>query len=83
MDINSDGIVTVSDSWNIYGKMSGVFPVWSSSPSYRIFNQVQWNVIKNGTTNLKATYPGVQSMTITPTNGGSTTFYLIRTGFTN
>ncbi len=83
MDINSDGIVTVSDSWNIFGKISGVFPIWISSPSYRIFNQTQWNVIKNGTTNLKSTYPGVQSMTVTPTNGGSTTFYLIRTGFTN
>ena len=36
-----------------------------------------------GTANLKTTYPGVQSMSITPINGGSTTFYLIRTGFTN
>ena len=83
MDINSDGVITVSDSWNLYGKISGVFNNWSGSPAYRIFNQTEWNVIKIGTTNLKSTYPGVQSMTITPTNGGSTTFYLVRTGFTN
>lgn len=83
MDINSDGVITVSDSWNLYGKISGVFNNWSGSPAYRIFNQTQWNIIKIGTTNLKSTYPGVQSMTITPTNGGSTTFYLVRTGFTN
>ncbi len=83
MDINSDGVISVSDSYNIFGKISGRFPIWLSSPSYRIFNQTEWNVIKVGTTNLKSTYPGVQSMIITPVNGGSTTFYLIRTGFTN
>jgi hypothetical protein len=83
MDINNDGKVNVADSWNIWGKMSGVFPTWLNSPNYRIFNQAQWNVIKVSNSNLKATYPGVQSMIITPVNGGSTTFYLLRTGFTN
>lgn len=83
MDINSDGVISVSDSYNIFGNISGRFPVWSNSPSYRIFNQSEWNVIKNGSNNLKSTYPGVQSMIITPINGGSTTFYLVRTGFTN
>lgn len=83
MDINADGKVNVADSWNIWGKMSGVFPIWTNSPEYRIFNQAQWDVIKVSNSNLKATYPGVQSMIITPINGGSTTFYLLRTGFTN
>ncbi|CAB4903643.1 unannotated protein [freshwater metagenome] len=83
MDINGDGRITVSDSYNIYGKMSGRFPIWATSPNYRIFTPAQWNVIKLGTTDLRPTYPGVQSMTITPVNGGSTNFYLIRTGFTN
>jgi hypothetical protein len=75
MDINNDNKVTVSDTWGIFGRMSNFFPIWSMSPNYRIFTQAQWDVIKNGTTNLKSTYPGVQSMTITPVNGG--------TGFTN
>jgi hypothetical protein len=83
MDINGDGRITVSDSYNIYGKMSGRFPIWSTSPNYRIFTPAQWNVIKLGINDLRQTYPGVQSMTITPVNGGSTNFYLIRTGFTN
>ncbi len=83
MDINNDNKVTVSDTWGIFGRMSNFFPIWSMSPNYRIFTQAQWDVIKNGTTNLKSTYPGVQSMTITPVNGGTTTFYVIRTGFTN
>ena len=83
MDINNDNKVTVSDTWGIFGRMSNFFPIWSISPNYRIFTQAQWDVIKVGTTNLKSTYPGVQSMTITPVNGGTTTFYVIRTGFTN
>lgn len=83
MDINNDNKITVSDTWNVFGRMSNFFPVWSSSPNYRIFTQAQWDVIKVSTANLKSTYPGVQSMTVTPVNGGSTTFYVIRTGFTN
>ncbi len=83
MDINNDSRVNVADSWCIYGRMSNVFPTLFNSPSYRIFNQTEWNVIKVGTTNLKSTYPGTQSMIITPVNGGTTNFYLIRTGFTN
>ena len=82
MDINSDGRIKVSDSYNIYGKMSGRFASWVS-PNYRIFNSAQWSVINIGTTDLRLLYPGVQSTTITPVNGGSTNFYLIRTGFTN
>ena len=82
-DINNDSRINVADTWSIYGRMSGLFPTWSNSPNYRIFDQAQWNVIKVGTTNLKSTYPGVQSMVVTPTNGGTTTFYVLRTGFTN
>jgi len=82
-DINNDNKVNVSDSWNIYGRMSGFFPNWTNSPDYRIFNQAQWDVIKVGTGNLKTTYPGVQSMIITPVNGGTSTFYVLRTGFSN
>jgi len=82
MDVNGDGKITVSDSYNIYGRMSGVFSSWTS-PNYRIFNSTQWTMINSGTTDLRLTYPGVQSMSITPLNGGSTNFYLIRTGFTN
>jgi hypothetical protein len=82
-DINEDGRVTVSDSYLIYGKISGRFSSWPS-PDYRIFTPIEWNVIKVSSPNLKLTYPGVQSMLVSsPVNGGSTNFYLIRTGFTN
>lgn len=82
-DINNDSRINVADTWSIYGRMTGLFPTWTNSPNYRIFNQVQWDVIKVGSANLKSTYPGVQSMVITPVNGGTTTFYVLRTGFTN
>ena len=82
-DINMDGKVTVSDSYNIFGKMSGRFPNFPSSPNYRIFTPAQWNAIKTGTTDVRLANPGVQSMIITPVNGGTTNFYLIRTGFSN
>lgn len=82
MDINNDGRITVSDSYNIYAMISGRFSQWNS-PRYRIFNPTEWSTIKIGTTNLKSTYPGVQSINISPVNGGSSNFYLLRTGFIN
>jgi hypothetical protein len=63
--------------------MSGRFSNFPLSPNYRIFTPTQWNAIKTGTTDMRLTNPGVQSMIITPVNGGTTNFYLIRTGFTN
>ena len=82
-DINNDGYISITDSYLLNGKLSGRFAAWPSSPEYRLFDATQWNVIKNGTVNLKSTYPGVQTLTITPVNGGSSTIYLLRTGFTD
>jgi hypothetical protein len=82
-DVNNDGRINVADSWYIYGKMNSVFGSWGTSPDYRIFNTTQWNIIKVNTSDLRTTYPGVQTMTITsPVSGGSTNFYLLRTGYT-
>ena len=82
-DVNMDGKITVSDSYNIFGKISGRFSNFPMSPDYRIFTPTQWNAIKNETSDTRLTNPGVQLMTITPVNGGTTNFYLIRTGFSN
>jgi hypothetical protein len=83
MDINNDGYISVSDSYLLNGRVSGRFAAWTNSPDYRLFNTTQWNVIKFGTTNLKTTYPGVQTFIVTPVNGGTTTIYLLRTGYSN
>jgi hypothetical protein len=84
-DVNNDSKITVSDSYYIYGMMSGRFFNWlGTTPKYRLFTTVEWNIIKTSNLNLKVTYPGVQSYTISsPVNGSSTDFHLIRTGFTN
>ena len=83
MDINNDGYISISDSYLLNGRLSGRFASWPNSPDYRLFDATQWNVIKFGTVNLKTTYPGVQTFTITPINGGATTIYLLRTGYSD
>ena len=82
MDINNDGHISITDSYLLFGRISGRFAAFPNSPDYRLFNSTQWSIIKNGSTNLKTTYPGVQTLTISPINGGSSTVYLLRTGFT-
>jgi hypothetical protein len=85
MDVNGDGRFTVTDSYVIYGKASGRFPDWINSyPSYRIFTPAQWATVNSGSSDLRGSIPGVQTMTISsPIRGGSTNFYLIRTGIQN
>lgn len=82
MDINRDGILSVSDSYCIFGKMSGRFVNWPNSyPAYRIFTQGEWSTINGNNIDLRFSIPGVQSMIISsPTRGGSTNFYILRTG---
>ena len=82
MDINNDGLISVTDSYLLFGKISGRFAAWQGTPEYRLFNSTQWSNIKNGSADLRTTYPGVQTLTISPINGGSSTIYLLRTGFT-
>jgi hypothetical protein len=83
-DVNNDGRVNVADSWYIYGRIGSRFTNWGALPNYRIFNTTQWNTIKVNTSDLRLTYPGVQTMTITsPVSGGNTNFYLLRTGYSN
>jgi hypothetical protein len=84
-DVNNDNRINVADSWYVYGRMGNIFSNWSGTlPNYRIFNTSQWNIIKVSTSDLRGTYPGVQTMTITsPVSGGNTNFYLLRTGYSN
>jgi len=84
-DVNGDNKVTISDVFCIYARIAGRFTSWpSSAPNYRLFTSTVWNTIKNGSTDTRTTYPGTQTISISsPTNGGTTDFYLIRTGFAN
>ena len=84
-DVNNDNRINVADSYYIYGKMSGRFTNWANSlPNYRIFTSSQWATINVGVTDLRSTYPGVQTYTITsPVSGGTANFYIMRTGYAN
>jgi hypothetical protein len=84
-DVNNDGIITISDVYYIYMKKNGLFLSWGGSqPQTRLFTQSQYNTINSSTTDLRLSYPGTSSITISnPTSGGSSSYYLINTGYSN
>jgi hypothetical protein len=82
MDVNNDNGLSITDVFLIYFRMFGMSNWTNLTPTYRIFNQTQWTLINSGTTNIKSTYPGIQTMYIDGvTIGGSSNFYIIRTGY--
>jgi hypothetical protein len=66
-------------------KRIGKLPTWNALlPNTRLFTAAQYNIINTSTTDLRATYPGVQSVTInSPVNGGSSNYFIINTGYSN
>jgi hypothetical protein len=84
-DVNNDGRINVSDAYYIFMKRIGRLPTWNALlPNRRLFTAAQYNIINTSTTDLRITYPGVQSITInSPVNGGSSNYYLINTGYSN
>jgi len=80
-DINTDNKFSVSDIYLQIKKSRGL--TWSI-PNYRIYTQTEHSTIRLGTTDLRTTFPGVQTTTASPlTNGGVTNFYILRTGYDN
>ena len=81
MNTNGNANLTVTDVFLIYKKING--GTWSV-PSYRLFTNTEWSIINSTTSNVSVSYPGTQTITLTnPTTGGSSSFYLIKTGFAN
>jgi hypothetical protein len=84
VDLNDDGIISVSDAFYSFGLFSGLKTNVGSLPSVRFFSQSEWNTIKFSTTNLKPSLSGQSSFTIlSPVRNASTTIYLLTTGFSN
>ena len=83
MDVNGDNNLSITDVYLVFMRILG--RGWKPGvPNYRIFTVAEWNVLNASNTNLKNTYTGQQSVTITGlTNQGSTNFYLVRTGYNN
>ena len=81
-DLNGDYRVTVSDAFQMAGRKVGLFSNWTSTFKSRIFTTSQYNSIKATTLNVKGSYPGITTVTITnPTSGGTNNFYLISPGY--
>jgi len=83
MDGNINSNLTISDIYLIYRRING--NSWPSGvPNYRILTQQEWTMVNSAFVNLVPTYPGTQSITLTnPTAGGSSVFYIIKTGHSN
>lgn len=84
-DINNDGRVTISDTYSIFARRTGLINSFiASPPDSRIFTTTQWSTINASTANLKVSFPGVQSITInTPVSGGVSSYYITRLGYSN
>jgi hypothetical protein len=82
-DLNNDNKISVSDQYYLFGRKSGRFTTWRTLvPDTRLYTTSQYNSIKAGTTNLRATYPGVTSYsTSTLTSGGTLNYYIIAPGY--
>ena len=74
----------MSDAYYISAKKQGIFANWIGTFTSRLFTPTEYTTIKSNISNLKPTYPGVASITVSsPTNGGSSNFYLVAPGYSN
>lgn len=82
-DLNNDGRINVADEYYLFGRKSGRFITWSTNVPYaRFYTAAEYNAIKAATSNVRATYPGVSSVTTsTLTSGGTLNYYLIAPGY--
>ena len=81
-DVNGDGRVTVSDAYYIGARKQGRFTTWLGTFTSRLFTPTEYSTIKSNVSNLKPTYPGVSSITVSsPTSGGSSNYYIIAPGY--
>ena len=81
MNTNANNSLTITDVFLTYRRING--SNWPTGvPAYRLFTQQEWSIINSSTSNLMSTYPGTQVVTLTnPIAGGSSTYYLIKTGY--
>jgi hypothetical protein len=81
-DVNDDKVISVADKYYVAARKAGRFSKWRIAPDVRIFTTAEYNSISAGTTNLRATYPGVTNHTTsTLTSGGTLNLYIIAPGY--
>jgi len=84
-DVNNDSRINISDAYYIFMKKIGKLTTWGSSlPNTRLFTSTEYNTINSSTSDLRLTYVGNSSITITsPVSGGSSNYYIVNTGYSN
>lgn len=81
-DVNDDGSISIADKYYVAARKAGLFSKWRTAPDVRIFTTTEYNAIKAATTNVRAIYPGVSSITTsTLVSGGTLNYYIIAPGY--
>jgi hypothetical protein len=82
-DVNGDGRITISDQYYINLRRTGRVNNWVTMTASRLFNTTQYNSLNTGTTDLRVTIPGLNSITINSPVSGTTNanYYLIAPGY--
>lgn len=81
-DITGDNRITVADAFYISARRYNMFSNWINSFVSRLFTTAEYNTIKATTADVRATYPGVTSVTTsTLVNGGTLNYYIIAPGY--
>jgi hypothetical protein len=79
-DLNNDAKLTVGDVCIVADRINGT----PFTKSTLLFTNSQWTSLTTGTTDLRATIPGLTTnYTFTPTSGGTSNFYLLSPGYNN
>jgi hypothetical protein len=74
-------LLDISELNILFAKKAGVFNSWIV-PDCRFYTTAQYNSIVSSSGNVRATYPGISSITTsTLTSGGTLNYYLIAPGY--
>lgn len=81
-DLNNDGKINIADQYYLFGRKAGRFTSWKGVSDTRLYTTAEYNAIRNLTGNVRATYPGLTSITTSIlTSGGTLNLYLITPGY--
>ena len=81
-DLNGDNKINISDKFLLMGKKTGLISTWGTIPISMLYTSSQYSSIKNSSSNVRTTYPGLSTYTTsTLTSGGTLSLYLISTGY--
>lgn len=82
-DVNNDNKLTVSDAVFINNRRMSLVSNWIGQANSRLYTTAQYTTLTTSTTNLKASIPGVTSITINNPVSGTTNanYYLIAPGY--